>query len=108
MMVVTVGMVCFGVLIGFITYRTLIRTAGKTSIHDLTVVVAAIGGGAVTTLARPVTNAFGWYAIGLLGGFAGYAILYWALKGKTEFAKVMNGSDDIPPPVQGLGAPRKP
>lgn len=107
-MIVTAGMLCFGVLIGFITYRTLIRTAGKTSIHDLTVVVAAIGGGAVTTLARPVTNAFGWYAIGLLGGFAVYAILYWAFNGNTKFAKVMNGSDDAAPPVQGEGAPRRP
>jgi hypothetical protein len=96
---VSVGMVCFGVVLGYITYRTLIRTVAKASIHDLTVVAAAIGGGAVTTLARPNTNAFSWYAIGLLIGFVGYAIAFALTHSKSDVAKVLGGREDT-------GAPR--
>jgi len=100
-MILTVGSVCFGLFVGYITYRTLARTADKTSISDLTAVIGAVGGGAVTTIVRPQTDNFGWYAIGLLAGFIGYAALYAIINGKTEFAKVMS----LPRPAGELNAP---
>lgn len=104
-MTLTIGTLCFGLLIGFITYRTLIRTTDQTSINDLVVVISAIGGGAVTALVRPRTNAFGWYAIGLLVGFVAYALLYRKQNGKDEFAKVMGWRDDTAAPIRGPGGP---
>ena len=88
-MILTIGSVCFGVFVGYITYRTLARTTDKTSISDLAAVIGAVGGGAVTTIVKPQTDNFGWYAIGLLGGFIAYGALFLKLNGKAEFAKVM-------------------
>lgn len=102
----TFGIVCFGLLIGFITYRTLARTTDNASISDLATVIGAVGGGAVTAIVRPQTNLFGWYAIGLLVGFIVYGILYWLLnRGTGEFAKVMGRSDEVPERLRGPGAP---
>jgi len=95
-MTLTIGSICFGVLIGYITYRTLILTVARTTVSDLTAVVAAVGGGAVTAVITPQTDSFGWYAIGLLAGFAGYGLLYWRLNGTAEFAKVMGGRPGRP------------
>jgi bacteriorhodopsin len=89
----TIGMVCFGVMIGFITYRTLVRTTDNASINDLAAVIAAVGGGAVTAIVRPQTNFFGWYAIGLLAGFVLYGVFFaWLNRDTGEFAKVMGQS----------------
>ena len=88
-MTLTIGMVCFGVLIGYITYRTLARATDHASISDLAAVIGAVGGGGVTAIVRPGTDLFGWYAIGLLAGFVAYAILFRKLNGKEAFAAVM-------------------
>lgn len=115
-MVLTIGSVCFGLFVGYITYRTLARTADKTSISDLAAVIGAVGGGAVTTIVKPQTDNFGWYAIGLLTGFIAYAALYWKLNGRAEFAKVMGmparpasgtAGNEIDG-VRGPNAPRRP
>jgi uncharacterized membrane protein YeaQ/YmgE (transglycosylase-associated protein family) len=73
MRVDAVGAVLFGVVIGWITYRTL-RREEKTEISDLASVIGAVGGGAVTTLLQ-VHTSFGWYAVGLAVGFFSYLIL---------------------------------
>ena len=88
-MILHIGSVCFGLFLGYVTYRTLARTTDKTSISDLAAVVAAVGGGAVTTLFEPQTQDFGYYAIGLLAGFIIWGAIYAKVNGKTEFAKVM-------------------
>jgi bacteriorhodopsin len=96
------------VLLGFITYRTLIRTTDQASISDLATVIGAVGGGAVTTLVHPMTNLFGWYAIGLLAGFIAYAVLYCILNhGTKEFAKVMGRSKEPVEQIRGPNAPRR-
>jgi hypothetical protein len=89
MIILHIGSVCFGLFLGYVTYRTLARTTDKTSINDLTAVVAAVGGGAVTALFEPQTEDFGYYAIGLLAGFIAYGALFRKVNGKAEFAKVM-------------------
>ena len=68
--VISVGAVCFGIVIGYITYRTLARSE-KASVSDIAAVVAAVGGGTVTTLFdRNGSDSFGWYSMGLLVGMA--------------------------------------
>jgi bacteriorhodopsin len=109
-MVLTIGSVCFGFLVGYITYRTLARTADKTSISDLTAVIGAVGGGAVTAIIRPQTDNFGWYAIGLLAGFIIYGVLYATLNKKAEFAKVMGipgATGELTKPERGDSAPER-
>jgi len=110
MTVLIIGTICFGLLVGYITYRTLVRTTDKASISDLAAVISAIGGGGITAIVRPGSTLFGWYAISLLIGFAAYAALYLKMNGRKEFAKVM-GRDDTAEkqeeahPPRGSGAP---
>lgn len=107
-MILTIGITCFGMLLGFITYRTLIRTTDQASISDLAAVIGAVGGGAVTALVRPMTDLFGWYAIGLLAGFVAYGVLYCVLNRSTaEFAKVMGRSEEAAARIRGPNAPRQ-
>lgn len=106
-MTLVIGMLCFGLMIGFITYRTLVRTTEHASINDLAAVVAAVGGGAVTAIVRPQTSLFGWYAIGLFVGFVAYGCLFAYLnKGNGELAKVLGQRDDAPGRIGGPNAPR--
>jgi hypothetical protein len=76
-----VGAICFGIIIGWITYRTLRRTGETVAISNIASVIAAVGGGAVTALYK-TPDLFSWYSIGLFIGFFGYLIL-----GSTVFAK---------------------
>jgi hypothetical protein len=111
-MTLTIGTICFGLLIGFITYRTLIRTTASASISDLATVIGAVGGGAVTAIVKPHTSLFGWYAIGLLVGFVAYGLLYIHTHSVKEYAKVMGvgpPSAEPAPEDQGdHGAPGTP
>jgi hypothetical protein len=93
MSVLTAGVFCFGLLVGFITYRTLVRSTSGTQASDLATVIGSVGGGAVTAIVKPGTNLFGWYAIALLVGFIAYGILYLKLNGLSEFAQVMGKAD---------------
>ncbi len=91
-MILTIGVCCFGALIGYITHRTLVRTK-EASVGDLSTVVGAVGGGAVTAIVDPGTDLFGVYAIALLVGYVFYGGLYVWLNGWDDFAKVMAKSD---------------
>jgi hypothetical protein len=66
------GAACFGLVIGWVTYRTLRRSAGG-GLSDISTVIGAVGGAAVTGLFSPQSGAFGSYSIGLMIGFFGYA-----------------------------------
>lgn len=91
--VMSVGAVCFGVAVGYITYRTLARS-GKASIADLSAVIGAIGGGAVTGLFDPHQgDLFGWYSIGLLAGLAAFFLLYLKLNGRKKTGDIMGLRD---------------
>ncbi|MEI9994285.1 MAG: hypothetical protein WDM91_06810 [Rhizomicrobium sp.] len=67
------GALCFGVIVGWITYRTLRRQGETVALSNIASVIGAIGGAAVTALFRP--EIFSWYCIGLFAGFFGYLIL---------------------------------
>lgn len=81
MTVASVGAGCFGLVIGWVTYRTLRRTGDVVKLSDIATVAGAVGGAAVTALFR-TDDLFGWYSIGLAVGFFGYLIL-----GHTVFKK---------------------
>lgn len=103
--VMAIGAVCFGLSVGFITYRTLVRTVQKAAVTDITAVVAALGGGAVTGLFDPQkTDLFGWYSIGLVAGIAIFFVLYLVMNGREDTAKVMSGRTITGP--GGAGGPR--
>ena len=74
MSVEEVGALCFGVVIGWIVYRTMRRTEDRVQVSDLASVIGAVGGGAVTALFDS-QHLFAWYSIGLTGGFFGYLLL---------------------------------
>lgn len=82
-MIDIVGAACFGVVAGWITYRTLRRTTDKAALSDIAAVLAAVGGGVVTGL-FDAPDLFGAYSIGLAAGFFGYLLAAMARGGKKE------------------------
>lgn len=105
-LVMTIGALLFGAVVGFVTYRTLVRTTDKAAISDLGAVVGVIGGGAVTGLFDPHTSdLFGWYAIGLAAGLSVYLVLFTLLNGLDKTAKVM-GKEVTSTSTTGPGGPR--
>jgi len=75
------GAICFGAVMGWITYRTLRRKTGPTGLSDIATVLGVVGGAAVTALFRGETM-FGWYSIGLAAGFFLYFLVALAISGK--------------------------
>jgi hypothetical protein len=86
-----IGIICFGAVLGYVTYRMLIRTTANAAISDLTTVVGAVGGGLATALTDPGAELFGWYGIGLAVGFTIYGVGYRVLNGRQQFAETMGG-----------------
>ena len=64
-----VGAFCFGVVIGWITHRTLRRNLGGVGLSDIATVIGAVAGAAITGIWQPGTGTFGAYCIGLAFGF---------------------------------------
>ncbi|MBV8840074.1 MAG: hypothetical protein JO000_26360 [Alphaproteobacteria bacterium] len=69
-----IGALLFGVVIGWITYRTLRRQGEPVALSNIASVIAAVGGGAVTALFK-TPETFSWYCIGLAVGFFIYLFL---------------------------------
>lgn len=68
LIVTTIGALAFGVVMGWITYRTL-RNSTVNGINDIAAVIGAVAGAAVTALFPLGSLAFGAYCIGLAAGF---------------------------------------
>lgn len=66
-----IGAFFFGVIIGWVTYRTLRRQQEAVALSNIASVIGAIGGAAVTALFNSPAL-FGWYSIGLFVGFVSY------------------------------------
>ncbi|MBN0048498.1 hypothetical protein JS756_31250 [Streptomyces actuosus] len=77
-----VGAACFGLVVGWITYRTLRRREDKASLKDISAVVGVVGGGGVVSLFEE-TSLFSWYAIGLAAGFFLYLAVASLAKGES-------------------------
>src|SRR5688572_12867556 len=84
-----VGALCFGIIVGWVTYRTL-RRSQTTGLSDIATVIAAVGGGAVTAIWKG--ELFSWYCIGLFVGFFGYLIIAIGLN-KQDTLQWMGGED---------------
>ena len=90
-----VGAGCFGLVVGYITYRTLARTTDKAAITDLASVIGAIGGGVITTLYGPANGSlFAVYSIGLVVGMGLYLLASVLLRGTQVTGQVL-GADDV-------------
>lgn len=76
------GAICFGLVIGWVTYRTLRRSEDKVGLSDIATVLGVVGGAAVTTLFED-SGLFGFYALGLAIGFFGYLIVAMIMEGKN-------------------------
>jgi len=77
------GPFCFGVVIGWVTYRTLRRKADGVALGDIAAVIAAVGGGAITALYKNGAP-FDSYAIGLAVGFFAYLLVGIAIGNLAE------------------------
>ena len=73
-MEVEIGAFCFGLVIGWVTYRTLRRSGETVALSNIATVIGAVGGGAVTGLFKSELL-FAWYSIGLTVGFFLYLVL---------------------------------
>lgn len=81
MSIAIVGALVFGIVVGWITYRTLRRKDGAALLSDIATVIGAVGGAAVTALFES-GDMFGAYCIGLGVGFFLYLIVALRLEGK--------------------------
>jgi hypothetical protein len=83
------GALTFGVVIGWVSYRTLRRTKA-TGLGDIASVIGAVGGGAITALFPAGSGAFGAYGIGLALGFFSYLVVALIVARKTEGLSAAN------------------
>ena len=90
--ITALGGLCFGVVIGWITYRTLRRKEGAAALSDIATVLGAVGGAAVTKLFPG--EVFGYYSVGLVIGFFGYLLIAFALYGKESVGGWMTGKQE--------------
>lgn len=72
--IIQIGSLCFGLVVGWITYRTLRKTKEAVSLSNIATVIGAVGGAAVTGLFGD-KQVFATYAIGLAVGFFLYLVL---------------------------------
>jgi O-antigen/teichoic acid export membrane protein len=97
-LILSIGAACFGLVAGYITYRTLARSTRNAQISDLAAVLGAIGGGAVTALFHDANSyGFAFYAMGLLVGMIVYGGLYTLINGRRKFGEVLHGGEDPTP-----------
>ncbi|RYZ47658.1 MAG: hypothetical protein EOP49_20745 [Sphingobacteriales bacterium] len=75
------GAICFGIVIGWVTYRTLRRKDG-TGLSDIAGVIGALGGAAITKLFGS-KELFAAYCIGLAIGFFAYLVVALVMDKKT-------------------------
>jgi len=87
-----VGSLCFGIVIGWIVYRTLAR-APQSGLSDIAAVIGAIGGATVTGLYSKDSDQFATYCIGLLVGFFSYLIVSFFVK--PADAKAFMGKPEV-------------
>ena len=78
------GSLCFGAVIGWITYYTMRKNTRPRSLSDLTVILVALVGPAILAVfPAPVAEIrqtmFGYYGIGLASGFFLYYIMFLVL-----------------------------
>lgn len=91
--VAELGAVLFGVVIGWVTYRTLVRRSDGAKLSDIATVIGAVGGGAVVALFNNA-HMFGLYSVGLAVGFFAYLGIFAFVNGRKTTASVMADGED--------------
>jgi hypothetical protein len=103
---VAVGSICFGVVIGWITYYTMRKNTKPRTLSDITVIISALAGPAVLAVfpapEEGKQTMFGFYGMGLAGGFFAYLIVFILLLWKAPL-KLLR-SMGLAPPRQPAGA----
>jgi hypothetical protein len=97
------GALLFGIVVGWVAYRTLRRSSGS-AISDIATVLGAVGGASVTGLFPAKTDLFASYCFGLTAGFFGYLITAIILSPKGQAVSEWLGDPPGPPRVDG-GSP---
>jgi hypothetical protein len=96
------GALVFGLVVGWISYRTLRLTGGVNVLSDIATIIAAVGGAAIITLLKSDVL-FGLYAVGLAIGFFAYFAIGLRLYGIQEVrpwqAPLVHPPVAPPPPV---------
>jgi uncharacterized membrane protein YeaQ/YmgE (transglycosylase-associated protein family) len=82
------GSICFGMVIGWITYYTMRKNTKPRTLADITVIISALVGPAVLAVfPAPIEDTkqtmFGYYGIGLATGFFLYYIFFVVLLWKA-------------------------
>lgn len=90
------GALVFGLVIGWISYRTLRLTGGANVLSDIATIIAAVGGAAIVTLLKSDVL-FGLYAVGLAIGFFAYMAVGLVLYGMQEVRPWQ--APRVPPPA---------
>ena len=75
------GPFCFGLVIGWVTYRTLRRRTDTVALGDIAAVISAIGGATVVGLFK--NDAFSYYCLGTAVGFFAYFFTGVYVEGKA-------------------------
>ena len=78
-MINLIGAFCFGLVMGWLTYRTLARKK-TSSLGDLTIVLGTLGGATIVSIFPTAEAAFGAYCIGLAIGFFLYLFTFYKLE----------------------------
>jgi hypothetical protein len=100
---VATGAFLFGLVIGWVTYRTLRRTS-TSGLSDIATVIGAVGGAAVTTLFPTADGLFGNYCIGLAIGFFAYLVTATILASRTAGLSTVNEWLGEPTPLVGAAS----
>jgi len=99
---VAVGSMCFGAVIGWITYYTMRKNTKPRTLSDITVIISALVGPAVLAVfpapEEGKQTMFGYYGIGLSTGFFLYFVIFVAMLWKAPL-RVLR--------LMGLALPRK-
>ena len=83
MLIAGFGAFFFGLLLGWVFYRTLRLNAGANGVAEIASIIGVLGGAAVLALFKSDVL-FGWYSTGLLIGFVAYVALDLLLYGKQQ------------------------
>jgi uncharacterized membrane protein YeaQ/YmgE (transglycosylase-associated protein family) len=104
MALIDLGALSFGIVVGWVSSRTL-RRSTPGGLSDIATVIGAVSGAAITGIYKPSTDSFGYYCIGLFVGFFAYLILSIIVAGK-EGKPVGDwlGSEPVPA-VRGQNPP---
>jgi hypothetical protein len=98
------GALAFGLVIGWVTYRTLRRRSGRAKITDVATVIGAVAGAGVTAIFDKPTL-FGYYGVGLAIGFFGYLAVAMKVLGAKAVVGVDGFMGDFDRPAQAPAAP---